>query len=208
MTKTQLTNGEMLKANCFDTPLGQMIAVANDKELYVLEFIDRRGLEAEVKRLQKKTNSKILLGIAPPIESIQSELINYFAGKLKQFKTPLQLIGTSFQKCVWQELQKIPYGQTRSYLEIAQAINKPTAFRAVALANGANPLSIIIPCHRVINHNGLLGGYGGGIQRKEWLLSQEAKMVCKVSVPSICKSFVGNSPNMWPMERRTSLRKN
>jgi AraC family transcriptional regulator of adaptative response/methylated-DNA-[protein]-cysteine methyltransferase len=166
---------DILKASWLDTPLGPMMAVANDQELLVLEFIDRRGLEREVERLRKKTKSAIIPGSAQPIESIQAELADYFAGKLKKFKTPLNLLGSPFQKRVWEELLKIPHGETRSYLEIAKAIGKPTAFRAVALANGANQISIVIPCHRVINNNGQLGGYGGGISRKEWLLAHEKK---------------------------------
>jgi O-6-methylguanine DNA methyltransferase len=111
-------------------------------------------------------------------DAIMRELEAYFAGIIQEFKTPLflfSLIGSPFQKRVWEELQKIPRGETRSYAEIAKAIGKPSAFRAVALANGANQIAIVIPCHRVINSNGDLGGYGGGIKRKEWLLKHERK---------------------------------
>jgi len=100
-------------------------------------------------------------------------LTAYFDGKLKEFQTPLFLLGSPFQKQVWEALNKIPFGETSSYLDIAKRIGRPAACRAVAQANGANQLAIIIPCHRVINHNGELGGYGGGITRKEWLLNLE-----------------------------------
>ena len=163
----------ILKATWIDTQLGPMIAIANENALYLLEFVDRRGLEREVERLRNRTKSAIIPGSTKIIESIEMELKEYFAGKLTNFTTPMYLLGSDFQKSVWAALQKIPHGETRSYLNIAQSIDKPTAFRAVANANGANQLAIIIPCHRVINANGGIGGYGGGVSRKEWLLNLE-----------------------------------
>ena len=109
------------------------------------------------------------------LRSIESELKAYFEGTLKKFTTPLFLLGSSFQQRVWKELLKIPYGTTRSYAAQAASMGEPKAIRAVANANGANQLAIVIPCHRIINTNGALGGYGGGIARKEWLLKHEAK---------------------------------
>jgi O-6-methylguanine DNA methyltransferase len=109
----------------------------------------------------------------PPIQQAADELRRYFAGERVQFTCPLDLHGTSFQLAVWQELWHIPYGKTRSYGEIAQAIGRPTASRAVGAANGANPVAIIVPCHRVIGSNGALTGYGGGLPTKAWLLSLE-----------------------------------
>ncbi len=170
---TKLGQGKLLKASWLDTPLGPMIAIADEKDLYLLEFVDRRGLEKEVERLRKKTKSAIIPGHTLPINSIEKELQHYFEGTLAEFKTPLFFLGSPFQKRVWQELKKIPFGNTRSYLEIAIAIGKPTAYRVVAQANGANQFAIIIPCHRVINTNGELGGYGGGLSRKKWLLNHE-----------------------------------
>jgi AraC family transcriptional regulator of adaptative response/methylated-DNA-[protein]-cysteine methyltransferase len=167
--------GKVLKASWIDTPLGPMLAVADDVALYLVEFVDRRGLESEIKRLEKKTKLPIIPGKPAPAIQIAAELEAYFSGASREFKTPLFLIGSPFQKRVWEELQKIPYGETRGYAAIAAAIGKPSAFRAVALANGANQFAIVIPCHRVINSNGELGGYGGGIKRKEWLLKHERK---------------------------------
>lgn len=164
-----------LKASWIDTPLGPMLAIADDQALYLIEFVDRRGLEKEIERLRKKTKFPIVPGKPNPIKQIEKELDEYFSGKIREFKTPLCLLGSPFQKRVWEELQKIPRGETRSYAEIARAIGKPSAFRAVALANGANQFAIVVPCHRVINSNGDLGGYGGGIKRKEWLLKHERK---------------------------------
>ncbi|WP_088830464.1 bifunctional transcriptional activator/DNA repair enzyme AdaA [Paenibacillus tyrfis] len=171
----QLGNQQILKASWLDTQLGPMIAIADDESLYLLEFVDRRGLEREVERLRRRTKSAVIPGSAPPIRSIESELEDYFEGKLTEFKTPLRLLGSPFQKRVWEQLREIPPGQTTSYADIAKAIGKPGAYRAVAQANGANQLAILIPCHRVINLNGDLGGYGGGISRKRWLLSHEKK---------------------------------
>lgn len=170
---TKLGVKSILKASWLDTPLGPMIAIASDEALYLLEFVDRRGLEREVERLREKTKSAIIPGKTPAISSIEKELATYFSGQLKAFHTPLFLLGSPFQKQVWGELTKIPFGETRSYLDIAKVMARPSSFRAVAQANGANQLAIIIPCHRVINSNGELGGYGGGITRKQWLLNLE-----------------------------------
>jgi AraC family transcriptional regulator, regulatory protein of adaptative response / methylated-DNA-[protein]-cysteine methyltransferase len=162
-----------LKSSRFETPLGPMLAIANDEALLLLEFVDCRGLEREIERLKQKTNSTISPGITKPIRSIENELDLYFKGELKTLKSPLHLMGSPFQNQVWIELAKIPPGETRSYAEIARAIGRPTAFRAVAQAIGANQLAVIIPCHRVINSNGALGGYAGGLSRKEWLINHE-----------------------------------
>lgn len=181
---TKLGQNKILKASWLDTPLGPMIAIADEQALYLLEFVDRRGLEREVERLRQKIKATIIPGHTRPISSIENELVQYFNGKLREFKTPLFYLGSPFQKLVWDELRRIPYGETRSYLDIASSIGKPSACRAVAQANGANQLSIIIPCHRVINTNGELGGYGGGIIRKKWLINLEkqgmssAQQVC------------------------------
>lgn len=170
---TKLGQNTILKASWLDTPLGPMITIADEHALYLLEFVDRRGLEREVERLRKKIKSAIIPGRTKPIESIENELKEYFEGTLTEFKTPLIFLGSSFQKSVWEELKKIPSGETRSYSQIATGIGQPTAFRAVANANGANQFAIIIPCHRVINTNGELGGYGGGLTRKKWLINHE-----------------------------------
>jgi AraC family transcriptional regulator of adaptative response/methylated-DNA-[protein]-cysteine methyltransferase len=170
---TKLEQHKFLKTSWLDTPLGSMIAIADDRFLYLLEFADCRGLEKEVKYLRQKTKSVILPGIAEPIHSIENELRQYFDGTLKKFETPFVCFGSPFQKQVWEKLQKIPFGETCSYADLAKAIDNPSAFRAVANANGANQLAIVIPCHRVINTNGNIGGYGGGIERKQWLINHE-----------------------------------
>lgn len=170
---TLLGHNNVLKASWLDTQLGPMLAIADEYVLYFLEFVDWRGLERDIERLREKTKSAVIPGHTPPIQSITFELKQYFDGTLKNFKTPHILLGSSFQKSVWEELRKIPLGETRSYANLARALGRPTAFRAVARANGANRLALIIPCHRVINTNGELGGYGGGVVRKKWLLNHE-----------------------------------
>jgi AraC family transcriptional regulator of adaptative response/methylated-DNA-[protein]-cysteine methyltransferase len=165
---------KLLKAAWLDTPLGAMLAVGDDHFLYLLEFVDRRGLEREIEKLKAKFT--IIPGRAMAIDILEKELEAYFKGKLEKFKVPLFLMGSEFQKRVWEELKKIPFGATISYLEIAKAIGKPSACRAVAQANGANQIAIVIPCHRVINTNGEIGGYGGGVARKQWLLNHEKQL--------------------------------
>lgn len=165
----------VLKASWVDTCLGPMVAIADDDALYLLEFVDRRGLEREVLRLRKRLHAAIIPGTSVTIQSIEAELQSYFAGCLKEFKTPCHLLGSDFQIQTWHALRQIPYGETRSYREQAEAIGKPAAFRAVANANGANQLAIMIPCHRIITSQGTLGGYGGGIARKQWLIEHEKK---------------------------------
>ncbi|MEN8237320.1 MAG: trifunctional transcriptional activator/DNA repair protein Ada/methylated-DNA--[protein]-cysteine S-methyltransferase [Pseudomonadota bacterium] len=170
---TLLGHGNVLKASWLDTRLGPMLAIADEQKLHLLEFVDRRGLEREIERLRASTKSAIIPGSTDPIVSIEAELQAYFAGNLQSFNTPINLHGSPFQKTVWQALMRIPYGETRSYKDQAIAIGKPSAFRAVANANGANQLAIVIPCHRIINSNGELGGYGGGLTRKKWLIEHE-----------------------------------
>ena len=165
----------ILKTAWLDTPLGPMLAISDDDGLYLLEFVDRRGLEKEIEKLRAKQKAMIIPGSTKPITSITHELKAYFAGKLQTFETPIHLTGSPFQKTVWEALMKIPYGTTKSYLAQAHTLGKEKAVRAVANANGANQLAIIIPCHRIINSNGALGGYGGGLTRKQYLIDHELK---------------------------------
>lgn len=172
-SRSAQTHNTVLKAAWLDSPLGPMVAIAAEDALYLLEFVDRRGLEREVERLRIRLKCAIIPGCTQPIECIESELHHYFAGKLTTFATPLGYVGTPFQQRVWDELIRIPMGQTRSYAGMAEAVGQPSAVRAVARANGANQLSIIVPCHRVIGSDGDLTGYGGGLARKQWLIDHE-----------------------------------
>jgi AraC family transcriptional regulator of adaptative response/methylated-DNA-[protein]-cysteine methyltransferase len=156
-----------------ETPLGAMIACANTDGVCLLEFADRRMLETELNQIRKRLGAAVIQGKNKQLEKLTTELTDYFEGKLQKFTVPLVQIGTDFQKDVWNELLKIPFGATRSYLQVAKAIKQPSAVRAVANANGMNKIAIIIPCHRVIGNNGHLTGYGGGLWRKKWLLDHE-----------------------------------
>lgn len=164
------------KISWLDSPLGPMVAIADETALYLLDFAQRRTLEKEIPRLEQKVKTTLIPGRTKPIDSIERELKQYFDSKLTDFHTPIALIGTPFHKRVWDELRKIPYAETWSYAALANAIGKPTAYRAVAQANGANRFILIYPCHRVINSNGALGGYGAGIERKKWLLDHEKNL--------------------------------
>ncbi len=166
----------ILKSAWIDSPLGPMLVISDAQGLYLLEFVERKGLAKEIEKLRIKLKAAIIPGRTAHIDSIEQELSKYFAGLLKEFKTKIHLLGSSFQIKVWEELMRIPYGETRSYMQQAKAIDNPNATRAVANANGANQLAIIIPCHRIINSNGSLGGYGGGIMRKKWLLDHEEEI--------------------------------
>ncbi|MEM1090586.1 MAG: trifunctional transcriptional activator/DNA repair protein Ada/methylated-DNA--[protein]-cysteine S-methyltransferase [Pseudomonadota bacterium] len=159
-----------------ETPLGPMIAVADEKALHLLEFHDRKGLPGELKRLQAHRGP---LGIAPNplIDQISAELKDYFSGAITPFQTPCGTSGSppasAFTRSVWDALRAIPAGETRSYGALARQLGRPGSSRAVARANGANTLSIVVPCHRVIGADGSLTGYGGGLWRKQWLLEHE-----------------------------------
>lgn len=167
----------LLTAKWIETKLGSMVAIADEQALFLLEFVDRRGLETEIEKMRKKFSAAIIPGSNEVLEQLEEELALYFEGKRMTFETPISMeLGSDFQKEVWALLRGIQPGETISYKDLAIQKGNPNAFRAVARANGANQISILIPCHRVINTNGELGGYGGGIHRKDWLLQLEKKM--------------------------------
>lgn len=157
------------------TPLGPMYTCATEQGICLLEFTERRMLETEFEDLQKRLNAVILAGENEHIRQLKNELEEYYAGTRQRFEVPLHYPGTPFQQSVWEALLKIPYGQTRSYQQQAEFLQKPKAVRAVASANGHNRIAIIIPCHRVIGKDGSLTGYAGGLERKRWLLEHENK---------------------------------
>lgn len=157
----------------FSTPVGPMFSCATRKGVCLLDFTDCRTLEADFQFLSRRLNAVFVSGKNSHLDNVQVELQEYFSGNRQIFTVPLHILGTDFQMSVWKILQKIPYGQTRSYKQQAIALKNPKAVRAVASANGRNPISIIIPCHRVIGSDGSLTGYGGGLHRKKWLLDYE-----------------------------------
>ncbi len=156
-----------------ETPIGTMIACADENGICLLEFSDRKALPTELKQISKHLDANILQGENIHFETLEKELSEYFEGKRQDFTVPLSPVGTDFQKKVWEVLRKIPYGTTRSYAQQAEILGNPKAVRAVANANGLNKISILIPCHRVIGSDGKLTGYGGGIWRKQKLLELE-----------------------------------
>lgn len=166
-------NEKVVDLKRIETPLGTMIACADENGICMLEFSDRKALPTELKEISKHFNANIIQGENPHFKTLEKELSEYFEGKIKDFTVPLSPVGTDFQKNVWEVLRKIPYGTTRSYQDQAKILGNPKAVRAVANANGLNKISIIIPCHRVIGSDGKLTGYGGGIWRKQKLLELE-----------------------------------
>jgi methylated-DNA-[protein]-cysteine S-methyltransferase len=160
---------ETLFISSYKSPLGVYVLVTSGKGIVCLE--PEEHALSRVSRWKKK-GTLIQEGCSLGNRAVR-ELDAYFARRLQKFTLPLDLRGTPFQKAVWEQLLAIPYGETRSYSDIALAVGKPAAVRAVGLANGANPVSIIVPCHRVIGKSGALVGYGGGLDRKRALLDLE-----------------------------------
>lgn len=161
-----------------ETPLGSMLALADDVGLRLLEFVDRRGLERELLLLRHRLKAAVVPGNNATLEATAAQLARYFAGESFEFDLPLAPVGSDFQRRVWAELQRIPPGRTRSYLEMAQRVGVPKAARAIGRANGSNMIALAIPCHRVINADGSLCGYAGGLWRKQRLLDHERKFAC------------------------------
>jgi AraC family transcriptional regulator of adaptative response/methylated-DNA-[protein]-cysteine methyltransferase len=155
------------------SPLGPLVACAGREGVTLLEFADRRGLAGQVDALRRATGAALVPGRNEHLEELEGELDEYFAGRRRAFDVPVHLAGTEFQRAVWQELLAIPCGETRSYEQVAAAVGRPGAQRAVGRANGQNRIAILIPCHRVVHKDGSLCGYGGGLWRKRALLELE-----------------------------------
>lgn len=163
----------LLKADWLQTTLGPMIAVSDATHLHLLEFTDRRALPAELKRLHKASKGSLGFGRQTPIDRIERQLNDFFQGQSARFDVPLALHGTPFTCAVWDILQTLPAGTVHSYSDIARRLGRPQSTRAVARANGANQIAIVIPCHRVMGVDGSLTGYGGGLWRKQKLIELE-----------------------------------
>jgi AraC family transcriptional regulator of adaptative response/methylated-DNA-[protein]-cysteine methyltransferase len=174
----QRTPGQAAGADCIrlawlDTPIGPMIAGATDKGVVLLEFTDRRMLEQQIGTLSRRFRTALAPGSHRHLARLRRELDEYFSGARTRFEVPVDAPGTPFEERVWRALQQIPHGETRSYEDIARLVGSPKAVRAVGRANGMNRIAIVIPCHRVVNKSGELGGYGGGLWRKRRLLHLE-----------------------------------
>lgn len=150
------------------SPVGDLTLVASDRGLVAVLWPDDDPARVRLPAMQDRADHPVLVQAA-------AQLTDYFAGDRQAFDLPLDVRGTAFQQRVWAALLTIPFGQTRSYGAIAQAIGQPTASRAVGAANGRNPLSIVAPCHRVIGGNGALTGFAGGMEAKGWLLDFERR---------------------------------
>lgn len=161
----------------FTTPLGPMFVCATSLGVCLLEFVDRRMLETEFEQLQSLLKMKIIFGENEHIKQTKVQIAEYFKGTRKDFTIALHTPGTLFQQTVWDCLKQILYGELTTYKKQAQKINKPQAIRAVASADDYNRVAIIIPCHRVIGTNGELIGYGGGLERKKWLIEHENRII-------------------------------
>lgn len=149
-----------------DSPIGPLTITAEEDKLTGLHMHRQRHFPAIPATAERNEAA-----LAPVVEQLEA----YFAGELTAFDLPLNLRGTAFQQRVWRTLQEIPYGETISYGELARWVDNPNASRAVGTANGHNPVAIVVPCHRVIAADGGIGGYGGGLDRKRWLLALEAR---------------------------------
>ncbi len=167
--------GRCISMGWLETPLGPMLAGADSQALRFLDFCDSRAIESQIASLRRASGCPIVPGDSGLVDRLKLELDAYFAGSLRSFTVPVDSRGSPFQNLVWQALSGIPYGETRSYGDLARSIGNPGASRAVGSANGSNRVLILIPCHRVINANGQLGGFGGGLDRKRALLELEGR---------------------------------
>ena len=164
----------VIATTTIDTPLGIMHAGAIDRGICLLDFADREMLAIQVARLQKTFNAELQHGENSHLQTLKTQLEEYFAKQREMFEVPLVLSGTEFQNKAWKELQNIPYGETRTYKQQAEKVGNAKAVRAVATANANNRMAIIIPCHRVVACSGDLAGYAGGLWRKQFLLDLES----------------------------------
>lgn len=163
----------IITTRCYASPAGELLLGSMDGQLCLCDWLTEKHHERVLSRLRRQLGAEVRLGTSAVIEEAARQLDEYFAAKRTTFHLPLLTVGTDFQKTVWRELLNIPYGATLSYGELARRIGRPTSFRAVANANGANALSIVIPCHRVVGTGHQLGGYGGGVEAKRLLLALE-----------------------------------
>lgn len=165
---------KVLYKNHFQTPIGEMLSISDHESLYLLEFVERKNLKKKMDNLGADLKEQ------PTFVSrlVEEEVQEYFLGKRREFDLPLVFQGTVFQKKIWLELEQIPFGQTKTYKEIAQKIDNPNASIAVGAANASNHFAIVIPCHRLKSSSGQLSGYAAGIWRKQWLLHFEEEVAC------------------------------
>lgn len=172
-TPGEATSGDAIALDWIPSPVGPLVAGANSEGLCLLEFSDRRMLETQLETLRRRVGRVLVPGRNRWLEVLRTQLGEYFDGRRQDFDLPLVIRGTVFQEKVWRALLTIPYGETWSYRRLAERVGQAGATRAVGTANGMNRIAIVIPCHRVVNADGRLGGYGGGVWRKQLLLDLE-----------------------------------
>lgn len=165
----------MIALKRIDTPLGRMRVGATEKGICLFDFQFRRAVEGIMERVERLLDDKFVEADSPHFSILETQIAEYFNGTRKEFDVPLHLTGTPFQKSVWEALKNIPFGETRSYKQQSVVMGQEKAIRAIASANGDNPIAIIIPCHRIIGEDGSLTGYSGGLQRKQQLLDLERR---------------------------------
>lgn len=161
----------------YQSPCGELILGSFGDKLCMCDWVDEKRRGIIDKRMQDGLHAGYEIGSSEVTAQAVTQLDEYFAGKRTTFSVPLLFVGTEFQKSVWHELLNIPYGTTVSYGELSRKLGNPKAVRAVAASNGANPISIFVPCHRVIGSNRKLAGYGGGLPAKQFLLELEISAV-------------------------------
>jgi AraC family transcriptional regulator, regulatory protein of adaptative response / methylated-DNA-[protein]-cysteine methyltransferase len=169
----QSRSEDLITIDWVESPLGPLVLGASSEGVCLLEFTDRRMLEAQFETLRKRFRRPVAPGSNRFTDQLKAELAEYFDRKRTNFDVPLYAPGTPFEEKVWKSLRKIAYGSTCSYQDLAREIGDAAAVRAVGRANGKNRIAIVIPCHRVVNKDGKLGGYGGGLWRKQYLLNLE-----------------------------------
>jgi AraC family transcriptional regulator of adaptative response/methylated-DNA-[protein]-cysteine methyltransferase len=191
------TGRPILTARWLDTPIGAMLAIADETGVHLLEFAERVALPTEIARLRSHVGS-ICFGNNPMLDRLAGQIERYFSGRSAAFDVPVVQRGTPFTASVWDVLRQIPVGHTRSYGELACTIGRPDAPRAVARANGANAVAIIVPCHRVLGADGSLTGYGGKLWRKKWLLEHERRIAGHAAESSHGSMQAAPAPEAMP----------
>lgn len=181
---TELGDALLIRVEHLTTPLGPMLVGASDRAIHVLEFTDRKALERQLRRT--KDGLRAVLTPAPSElgQRMQAALDGYFGGETDALSgLPLEPVGTPFQRSVWSRLEQIPAGETISYADVAETLGRPSAVRAVGAAVGANPIALVVPCHRVVGSDGRLTGYAGGLWRKRRLLDLERAQTATATLP-------------------------
>lgn len=173
---------EVIKMSYYRTPAGDMAIGSYGDKICICDWVAGKRRNETQRRVCRSLGAECVDGTSRVVEETIRQLDEYFAGERKVFKVPMVFTGTPFQCGVWAELMRIPYGETVSYAELARRIGQPRAVRAVAGANACNPMSVLVPCHRVTGSNNRLGGYGGGLDAKRLLLALEAG-VCGQALP-------------------------